>query len=293
MISLIICSRRSDISDELKQNIKDTIGTDYELIVVDNSGNKYSIFSAYNLGMRSAKGDLLCFMHEDILYHTKDWGVRLEKYFGHYTNVGMVGIAGGHFLPKMPAAWWDTEMRSGHLLQGSTVNGEYKIIKEDYWTDYKKDPTLVVSVDGVWMCFRKVVFDYISWDDKLFHGFHSYDTDISLQVWQSGYEVHIFWDVLIEHKSVGVAQIDFYNSLDVLYKKWESHLPIIKGVNPSPGEQVARVRIAELRHELFYTDFTLREIGHSRAYRWWSYLQEPMLAVDSLKSHFKRLFRCK
>ncbi len=69
MISLIICSRKSDISNSLKENIERTIGTDYELIVIDNSTNKYSIFSAYNEGVRRSKGDILCFMHEDILYH--------------------------------------------------------------------------------------------------------------------------------------------------------------------------------------------------------------------------------
>ena len=46
MISCIICSRKSDISAELKQNIQDTIGTDYELVIIDNSHSQYSIFSA-------------------------------------------------------------------------------------------------------------------------------------------------------------------------------------------------------------------------------------------------------
>ena len=66
MISLIICSRTADISDELKQNIATTIGCEYELCVIDNSRNEYSIFTAYNEGVRRAKGDILCFMHDDI-----------------------------------------------------------------------------------------------------------------------------------------------------------------------------------------------------------------------------------
>ena len=75
MISIIICSRKPDISDVLKQNIKETIGTDYELIVIDNSHNKYSIFSAYNEGLTLASGDVLCYMHEDLFFHTtkKTW----------------------------------------------------------------------------------------------------------------------------------------------------------------------------------------------------------------------------
>ena len=60
MISIIICSRTPDISRELKQNIATKIGCDYELVVIDNSSNGHSIFSAYNEGVEKAKGELLC-----------------------------------------------------------------------------------------------------------------------------------------------------------------------------------------------------------------------------------------
>lgn len=74
MISCIICSRSSKISEELEKNIVETIGCDYELVVIDNSRNEYSIFSAYNKGVKRAKGNVLCFMHDDILYRTSNWG---------------------------------------------------------------------------------------------------------------------------------------------------------------------------------------------------------------------------
>ena len=78
MLSLIICSRTPKISEELEKNIADTIGCEYELVVIDNSLNKYSIFSAYNEGVKRSIGDILCFMHEDILYKTINWGQQVE-----------------------------------------------------------------------------------------------------------------------------------------------------------------------------------------------------------------------
>ena len=81
MISIIICSRNKDIPSELKQNIADTIGVDYELVVIDNSRNQYSIFSAYNEGVKRAKGDMLCFMHEDVVFKNCNWGERVIKHF--------------------------------------------------------------------------------------------------------------------------------------------------------------------------------------------------------------------
>ena len=62
MISIIICSRKANVPKELKENIASTIGCEYELCVIDNSRNEYNIFSAYNEGIRRAKGDILCFM---------------------------------------------------------------------------------------------------------------------------------------------------------------------------------------------------------------------------------------
>ena len=70
MISIIICSMNPDISAELRQNIADTIGCEYELVVIDNSRNQLSIFQAYNRGVQRSKGDILCFMHDDLLMHT-------------------------------------------------------------------------------------------------------------------------------------------------------------------------------------------------------------------------------
>ena len=79
MLSLIICSRTPRISEELEKNIAETIGCEYELVVIDNSKNKYSIFSAYNEGVRRSKGDVLCFMHDDILYKTNGWGTKVDR----------------------------------------------------------------------------------------------------------------------------------------------------------------------------------------------------------------------
>ena len=68
MISIIICCRIQTINKDLSENIKNTVGCDYELIVIDNSQNSYSIFEAYNLGIERSNGDYLCFIHDDILY---------------------------------------------------------------------------------------------------------------------------------------------------------------------------------------------------------------------------------
>ena len=79
MISLIICSKYDHLSDNLIRNIDQTIGTEYEIVHIDNSQHQYSIFSAYNEGVRRAKGNVLCFMHEDLHFHTDKWGAKVQE----------------------------------------------------------------------------------------------------------------------------------------------------------------------------------------------------------------------
>ena len=125
MISLIICSRRVNIPESLKQNIELTIGVEFEFVIINNSEKKYSISSAYAEGVCRSKGDILCFMHDDILFHTKNWGESIVRYFNDYPMAGMIGVVGSHFMPKLPSAWWDNEALEGHLLQGHHRDGQY------------------------------------------------------------------------------------------------------------------------------------------------------------------------
>lgn len=266
MISCIICSRQPDLLTNLKENIASTIGCEYELVVIDNSKNEYSIFSAYNEGVRRAQGDVLCFMHEDILYHTKEWGTKVADYFAQYPQAGLIGVAGTHYMPAMSAAQWDCELSSSSMIQGELINGKY-ITTTHLHDDYKATPTEVVAVDGLWMCVPRKMFDNVGWDDISFKGFHCYDTDMALQVWNAGFEVHLCWDVLIEHKSLGSANKDFIEACDVLYNKWKSILPMTKGISMTEREQKIcnsmcnckmLYRISELRYEEVITSHAYR-----------------------------------
>jgi hypothetical protein len=57
MISIIICSRTQTISSDYLK-ISKILLDDYELVVIDNSENTYSIFEAYNLGIEQSKGSI-------------------------------------------------------------------------------------------------------------------------------------------------------------------------------------------------------------------------------------------
>lgn len=229
LISIIICSRQSQIEPNFAENIKQTIGCDYELIAIDNHDNKYSIFQAYTKGLEQSKGDILCFMHDDIKFMSSNWGRILQEHFAKYEKCGCIGIAGGHILPKCITGWSLCGICSVNIMQGKYEGNEQKFI-ENKIDSLRREPTIVASLDGVLLCFPKTIFEKIKWDTETFNGFHFYDTDICMQVNKSGYECHIDWDILLAHRSPGNANKSFFETGEKWLKKWENELPIVRGI---------------------------------------------------------------
>lgn len=243
MISLIICSRKSYIPLELKDNISETIGLEYELIVVDNSKNKYSIFSAYNEGVKRAIFPFLCFIHDDILFHTQDWGTKVINHFQN-TKVGLIGTMGSHFMPKTPIGWYQSRVTSGGGLQ-RVLKNKKNSVEEQMDLIYLKDKLSIeaVVVDGLWFCIPKSMFSQISFDELTFNGFHCYDLDICLQTRKAGFQVRIISDILIEHFSYGSFTEEWVKNTVLFFEKWKEQLPQVAGVNMSASEMKMREEI--------------------------------------------------
>jgi GT2 family glycosyltransferase len=214
MISIIICSRTATISDELTQNIDQTIGIPYELVIIDNSDNLFSIFSAYNEGVKRSKNEVLCFMHDDIIFKTNDWGMKVMNRFNS-PKLGAIGVAGSPYYAILPGAWWS----GGYICQ--SIYGEQELA----YQPIQDNALPVVVLDGLWFCVRKSLFNTIRFDDTTFSGFHYYDMDISLQIQQKGYELLSVYDISIQHSSGKLDTIWLTNAL-LLQKKWENKLPI-------------------------------------------------------------------
>ncbi|HJV78820.1 MAG TPA: glycosyltransferase [Paludibacter sp.] len=270
MISLIICSRHSDISQSLKENIVETIGVESELIVIDNSSNNHSIFSAYNEGVRRAKYPYLCFAHEDILFRTQDWGWNVIKHFED-TTIGLVGMAGTHFLPKVPVYWTHSPFISEHNLTND--NGQViECFKLDFFKD--KDILDVVACDGFCLFIRKELFKTIFFDEKTFTGFHYYDMDICMQVLANNLRVCICNDVLIEHfwsdnyNKIGLKS--FYLNQEVFFNKWKNYLPISRGINDIPSYVLDRL------NGVFGDAYDAKKVRKSKAYKIGRFMLAPL-----------------
>lgn len=221
MISIIICSRTQSIADHLSENIKNTVGCAYELVVIDNSQNQYSIFEAYNLGIEKSANDYLCFIHDDILFHTKDWGTVITNLFDHEPQIGLIGVAGSKFKTKMPSPWWNSpkDQIAMHIIQ-HFKNGDKETQSFGFKNDLNQE---VVTIDGVFMAMRKDKRLRFSTELK---GFHNYDLNICFECIKNGYKILVTNAILLEHFSTGTINKSWVDSTYALYNLYKNILPL-------------------------------------------------------------------
>lgn len=257
MISIIICSRYKNISSQLNDNIFNSIGIEYELITIDNSANSLSIFQAYNKGISIAKYDFLCFIHEDILFYTQNWGQNIIKHLSN-PKIGVVGVAGGPYVSTIPGQWSDP-VTIKNIIQ---FNKKRKTSLHLTEPNDNFEPLEAMVVDGVFMAFRNSIFKEISFDENL-GGFHGYDYDICLQAVNKGYVNIVVFDILIEHFSEGNKNKDYYKNIIEIYAKWTNLLPIQTENFRISRKNITKIdkgRANKLIRRMVKNDFEINEI---------------------------------
>lgn len=209
--------------DNLLKNIEKTIGVKNEIITIDNSENKYSIFQAYNIGLDKSKGNIVCFLHDDIFFVNQNWGKVLIEIFENKEKIGLIGIAGAKSKTKMPSAWWDCPETDICI----NINQYLKNGKKEFWYRGFEKSSLedVVAIDGVFMAAKKDTS--ISFNNNL-EGFHNYDLNLSFEYLKAGYRVVVTNSILLDHLSLGVLDKSWYKSSFQLYKLYQDILPLDK-----------------------------------------------------------------
>ncbi|NLD99565.1 MAG: hypothetical protein GX640_06800 [Fibrobacter sp.] len=265
MISIIICSRHTGISPSLKKNIEQTIGTEHEIITIDNSTNRYSIYSAYNEGVSLSRCPFLCFVHEDIKFHTTDWGIKLVAHLSDQ-KTGIIGVAGGKIMTKVPAQW----SNCGRYINLIQYQHKTKIsikIKDPPSFSGVRHPA--VLLDGVFLSSRRDVFNTIKFDET-FSGFHGYDYDICAQAINAGFENYVIYDILLEHFSEGNMDERYYTNLIRIYKKWKNFLPVFSKDfaihNQSELIEIDEKRMGRLFRRMSRRNFSSKEIVETIKY---------------------------
>lgn len=198
MLSIIISSYEERFYNVLKKNIEHTCGINYEIIKIDNPGIM-GVSKAYNIGISKAQFEYFLFLHEDVIFHTENWGEKLIKHLDN-EEVGMVGIAGSNYVPVVPCGWYVNNANNHfiYLIQNSKEGNQPEMLN---FMKLKKHQ--VYGLDGVFMGVKKEKLGLQMFNEKLNH-FHGYDLDLSLNI-SKKYKNYVISDILIEHFSLGGA----------------------------------------------------------------------------------------
>lgn len=227
MISIIIASGKNELLVNVSENIRETIGVDFEIISFDNSSGKQGLCELYNLGTKRAKYHLLCFMHEDVHIETLDWGKKVVALFDTH-QPGILGVAGSTYKSHAPSGWcppaeFGTASWRLNVRQGSKYTGKDEV--HDYYNPLHETLSNVVCLDGVWLCTTKEIAETHGFDQELLKGFHGYDIDFSLNVARK-HQLMVTYDILLYHASEGNFNISWLKELIKVHQKWERFLPL-------------------------------------------------------------------
>ena len=227
MISIITCSIKPDICKEMLESVNKTIGAEYEAIVFDNRERKYGICKAYNEAAQKSKGDYLCFVHEDILFRTNNWGRELINFTKHNYDCGVISVAGSKRAFRNFFYWCDDNRSSLiNIYQSKNKKNNYSenSLLHSYINPNNEIFSKAVCLDGLFLFVKKNIWEDNKFDEDTFNGFHFYDADFTFSVSQK-FQNYVYFGINICHFSKGNFDRTYFENMYKFQKKWKNKLP--------------------------------------------------------------------
>jgi hypothetical protein len=227
MISLVVCSIDDKLYEAFSASVAQTIGTNYEIVRIDNRTANKNLGRVYNEGAAKARYDHLLFVHEDVLFNSNDWGKLLLQYFNDLPDPGIIGIMGSDYISYVANGWYvrDQSRIFAHLIQ------QYKYTsKEPVKVDINSQKSAkVFTTDGVFMAVTKQVWQTHLFDESV-EGFHGYDLSFSLRV-ASTHQNYFVPGISLTHLSEGKFDAQWFRNNLFIRRQLFSSLPYLKEKN--------------------------------------------------------------
>lgn len=210
-VSVIICYTNIDLMQEVSGYIKSqSIAHEVEIIGIDNRKNDFSSSAkALNFGADKANGDVLVFMHQDVLLEDPDSLKYIYDYLMTRNNLTFVGIAGAQKEPHLVCSAI-TETRERIVRYAKTIN----------------EPTKVETLDECLLAITSKDFQNNRFDEKTCDNWHLYGVDLSLSISLKGGDI-ICLPIKAVHLSKGNVNKGYYKSLKKVIKKYKNKINYI------------------------------------------------------------------
>lgn len=208
----------------------------YRLTYHRNESN-VGLIGALNQGARLARGEFLCFIHNDVEMLEPAWLARLEAVLSAPERIGLAGLYGVRRLRRDGRYVGRTIVHC--LAEGPTLKGD--------WAE-------VAAVDGVCLFLRRALLESLGGFDEGYGFFHGYDRDLSFAVREAGWRCAVVNAPFI-HRGGGTRTgegapvrpaedlAQRQAALDRFARKWRHRLPSdVRGVRERVADWLAPSR---------------------------------------------------
>ena len=219
-ISLICCYRDGQVWQRLKVEASRLSSSIIELIGVDNSKNTFTLPEALNHGKELAQGELLFFVHDDIVLFKKGWDADFMGFFEKNTDCGVLGFAGGTKAYAAPSTWWT------QALANDTFMCMVQTLRDGTEVSYleKGDAKEVVGLDGFALAVKREVIQDFYWSNEIGE-WHGYDLDLCYHSYFIKKKKNYVMPVqMVHHLSMGTVGYEWGQSMINVWNKYHLHL---------------------------------------------------------------------
>ena len=189
----IVCvyNNQEILNDYLLKSVKMQKDVEYELLLVDNTKNKYeSAAKALNVAGNQASGDYIIFVHQDIMFTSPNSLKSIESYLTSENKI--FGVAG-----RKDSQGVITNITHG---QDHRLAGSIQITK----------PVEVQTLDECLIIIPKNVFQKLKFDETVVDGWHLYAVEYCLSAKKLGIDPYVIPADDVYHLSSGFSMNDSY-----------------------------------------------------------------------------------
>lgn len=156
--------------------------------IVRNEINN-GVYPTFRQGFEVASGDVVAFLHSDVVVWQKGWNNKVLQAFSATNNIGLAGFVGSNEIDEKGGRGGGTASN----FQGREITDGNKIWKGSDWTHHGKHLTDYMRgavVDGCVMIISRDAWNKIGYRND-FPPHHFYDRLIATQMLERGIEVGV------------------------------------------------------------------------------------------------------
>lgn len=160
-----------------------------KLKIIRPSTENTGVYPTFKYGMDNTAGDIVLFIHSDLLIDDNGFDTTLRYVFAKDKNIGLLGFVGSDEINENGSRAWGTT--SNFLGKTYSYNNEtWKGLPSSFFGITYDGLTKAVVLDGCAMAINRDVWNKIGYrENRPPH--HYYDRFISCQVLEIGYDIWV------------------------------------------------------------------------------------------------------